>query len=147
VTDKFNLATEKHGFSRKKTRRMQDSRFKIQDSRFKIQDSRFKIQDSRFKIQDSRFKIQDSRYRIQDSRVFQLATLLDKRRFFAALRMTFLVPPSNGRIVTLNEVKGLLCVISEKLVILIRLFQLWAKMAEVEHASACFVNLIDNLTS
>jgi hypothetical protein len=29
----------------------------------------------------------------------------------------------------------------------IRLFQLWAKMAEVEHASACFVNLIDNLTS
>jgi hypothetical protein len=61
--------------------------------------------------------------------------------------MTFLVPPSNGRIVTLNEVKGLLCVISEKLVILIRLFQLWAKMAEVEHASACFVNLIDNLTS
>jgi len=43
-------------------------------------------------------------------RVFQLATLSDKRRFFAALRMTFYV--------TLNEVKGLLCVISEKLVLL-----------------------------
>ena len=41
-------------------------------------------------------------------RVFQLATLLDKRRFLAALRMTFYV--------TLNEVKGLLCAISEKLV-------------------------------
>ena len=41
---------------------------------------------------------------------------LDKRRFFAALRMTFHVPPCNGRIVTLNEVKGLLCAISEKLV-------------------------------
>ncbi|MEK7396777.1 MAG: hypothetical protein AAB116_07550, partial [Candidatus Poribacteria bacterium] len=43
-------------------------------------------------------------------RVFQLATLLYKRRFFAALRMTFYV--------TLNEVKGLLCAISEKLVLL-----------------------------
>ena len=31
--------------------------------------------------------------------------------------MTFHVPPCNGRIVTLNEVKGLLCAISEKLVI------------------------------
>ena len=44
-------------------------------------------------------------------RVFQLAILLDKRRFFAALRMTFYV--------TLNEVKGLLCAISEKLVLFI----------------------------
>jgi len=26
-------------------------------------------------------------------------------------------------------------------------FKLWAEIAEVEHASACFVNLIDNLTS
>ena len=43
-------------------------------------------------------------------RVFQLAILLGKRRFFAALRMTFYV--------TLNEVKGLLCAISEKLVLL-----------------------------
>ena len=42
-------------------------------------------------------------------RVFQLATILDERRFFAALRMTFYV--------TLNEVKGLLCAIGEKLVL------------------------------
>ena len=42
-------------------------------------------------------------------RVFQLATFLDKRRFFAALRMTFYV--------TLNEVKGLLCAINEKIVL------------------------------
>ena len=39
-----------------------------------------------------------------------------------------------------------LCVLSVYVFVL-RLFQLWAEMAEVEHASACFVNLIDNLTS
>ena len=50
-------------------------------------------------------------------RVFQLVTFSEEKRFFASLRMTFHVPPfsfrrvteekSNGRIVTLNGVKGL----------------------------------------
>jgi hypothetical protein len=48
-------------------------------------------------------------YEIMHNNIIKMV-LLGKRRFFAALRMTFYV--------TLNEVKGLICAISEKLVIM-----------------------------
>jgi len=60
--------------------------------------------------------------------VFQLAISLGKRRFFAALRMTFYV--------TLNEVKGLLYAISEKLVTKINYTISHSQMCIVAQASS-----------